>query len=172
MFEKFNKTKTVILFLLITLIISCNNTSQKTDNKENIPTKFEEVPNWSKGVVWYQIFVETFRNGDSTNDPSPKDISEAYPGFVPSDWKITEWTHDWYKADDYFAGLEGKIDIDENAMTYFGQKSQLRRYGGDLQGVLYKIDYLDSLGITAIYFNPLNDAPSNHKFDARNWRQN
>ena len=47
---------------------------------------------------------------------------------------------------------------------------QLRRYGGDLQGVLNKLDYLKELGITAIYFNPLNDAPSLHKYDARNFR--
>ena len=45
-----------------------------------------------------------------------------------------------------------------------------RRYGGDLQGVLNKLDYLQDLGITAIYFNPLNDAPSLHKYDARNYR--
>ncbi len=47
---------------------------------------------------------------------------------------------------------------------------QLRRYGGDLQGVLDKVAYIDSLGITAIYFNPLNDAPSMHKYDPRHWR--
>jgi glycosidase len=47
---------------------------------------------------------------------------------------------------------------------------QLRRYGGDLQGVLDKLDYLQSLGVTALYFNPLNDAPSLHKYDARNYR--
>jgi glycosidase len=46
----------------------------------------------------------------------------------------------------------------------------MRRYGGDFQGVLEKIDYLKNLGITAIYFNPINDAPSLHKFDARNYR--
>ena len=47
---------------------------------------------------------------------------------------------------------------------------QLRRFGGDLQGVLDKLDYLQELGITAIYFNPINDAPSLHKYDARNYR--
>ena len=46
----------------------------------------------------------------------------------------------------------------------------MRRYGGDLQGVLDKISYIESLGVSAIYFRPLNDAPSLHKYDARNWR--
>jgi glycosidase len=45
-----------------------------------------------------------------------------------------------------------------------------RRYGGDLQGVLDRLDYLQDLGVTALYFNPVNDAPSLHKFDARNYR--
>ncbi|MEL7147012.1 MAG: alpha-amylase family glycosyl hydrolase, partial [Bacteroidota bacterium] len=57
-----------------------------------------------------------------------------------------------------------------NPVTSFGSKSQLRRYGGDLQGVLDQIPYLDSLGITAVYFNPVNDAPSLHKYDPRYWR--
>ena len=50
------------------------------------------------------------------------------------------------------------------------EKRNCAGYGGDLQGVLEKVDYIDSLGVNAIYFRPLNDAPSLHKYDARNWR--
>jgi glycosidase len=89
---------------------------------------------------------------------------------VPEGWRITPWTHDWYKHDPYFDQVKGSIDMAGDTIESFGQLSRLRRYGGDLQGVLDKIGYLDSLGITAVYFNPLNDAPSDHKFDARNWR--
>ena len=46
---------------------------------------------------------------------------------------------------------------------------QARRYGGDLQGVLDRLDYLQELGVTALYLNPVNDAPSLHKYDARNY---
>jgi cyclomaltodextrinase / maltogenic alpha-amylase / neopullulanase len=46
---------------------------------------------------------------------------------------------------------------------------QSRRYGGDLQGLLDRLDYLQDLGITALYLNPVNDAPSLHKYDARNY---
>ena len=132
-------------------------------------TAFENPPEWSKEAIWYQIFVERFRNGDSTNDPTIKDIQGAYPGMVPEDWAITPWIQDWYKDDPYFANLDTITDFFGNKLTYFGQKAQLRRYGGDLQGVLDKMDYLEGLGITAVYFNPLNDAPSLHKYDARNW---
>jgi cyclomaltodextrinase len=49
----------------------------------------------------------------------------------------------------------------------FGDMVQYRRYGGDLQGVLNKLDYLHELGVTALYLNPINDAPSLHKYDPR-----
>ena len=130
----------------------------------------DKPPAWAKEVVWYQIFVERFRNGDSSNDPTPDDMVGTYPGFVPEGWQVTPWTQDWYKPDPYFAALEGTSDENGYPVHHFGQHSQLRRYGGDLQGVLDQVDYLDSLGISAIYFNPLNDAPSLHKYDARHWR--
>jgi len=171
MIDKSKIAKAVVASMLILLVVGCGtSTKQDSNTNEDVLTQFEDAPAWSKEVVWYQIFVDTFRNGDPDNDPTPDDIIEAYPGFVPSDWKITPWTHDWYKPDDYFEGLESELDMDGNPMVQSWQKIQLRRYGGDLQGVLDKIDYLDSLGVTAIYFNPLNDAPSIHKFDARNWR--
>ncbi len=118
------------------------------------------VPEWSKHVVWYQIFPERFRNGDSSNDPRPKDMYAASNFFkTPDDWKVTSWTQDWYKQDQWAEKLSDD----------FYSNLQLRRYGGDLQGVLDKVDYLKELGISAVYFNPLNDAPSLHKYDARNY---
>ena len=42
-------------------------------------------------------------------------------------------------------------------------------YGGDLQGVLDKLDYLEGLGIEVIYFNPLFVSPSNHKYDIQDY---
>ena len=43
---------------------------------------------------------------------------------------------------------------------------QRQRYGGDLQGIIDKLDYLQSLGVTAIYLNPIFESPSLHKYDA------
>jgi cyclomaltodextrinase len=51
----------------------------------------------------------------------------------------------------------------------FNDNMYYRRYGGDLQGVLDKLDYLQNLGVTALFMNPLNDAPSAHKYDARHY---
>jgi glycosidase len=57
-----------------------------------------------------------------------------------------------------------------NSETAFHHQVQRRRYGGDLQGVMDQLDHLSELGINAVYFNPLNDAPSLHKYDARHYR--
>jgi len=115
-------------------------------------------PQWSQEVIWYQIFVERFHNGDPTNDPTPENIYAA-SNFtqVPEDWSITPWTSDWYEQEPWAKELTS---------NYY-DALQHRRYGGDLQGVIDKLDYLQDLGITAIYLNPINDAPSLHKYDAR-----
>lgn len=127
------------------------------------PQDISQVPEWSKEAIWYQIFVERFRNGDPGNDPTLADLQFAYPDSLPLDWTITPWSWDWYKPDPYFKHLDKSQD-------HFGSKAQIRRYGGDLQGVLDQLDYLEELGINAIYFNPLNDAPSLHKYDPRQYR--
>jgi cyclomaltodextrinase len=87
-------------------------------------------------------------------------MAGSYPGALPAGWSVTHWGHDWY-------GHEPWLDS-VNADGFYS-KIQARRYGGDLQGVLDKMDYIQSLGITAIYFNPLNDSPSLHKYDAASY---
>ncbi len=153
--QKLIKIFVCILILGISLS-ACMQTSKKS-NQANISTP----PTWAKNVIWYQIFVERFSNGDTLNDPTPETIYSS-SNFIktPENWSITPWTQQWYKEEDW---------TDQTAQDFYSNL-QLRRYGGDLQGVLNKLDYLKELGITAIYFNPLNDAPSLHKYDARNYR--
>lgn len=161
-----------LFFLTITLYLftatGCREESQPGEFEKS--TAFEEVPEWSKNVVWYQIFIERFRNGDPNNDPTAEDIIGNFSSYIPDNWTITPWTQDWYKPDSWFDELHGKKTLAGYPIEEFGHKAQLRRYGGDLQGVLDKMDYLVDLGITAVYFNPLNDAPSLHKYDPRHWR--
>ena len=121
---------------------------------------FDQAPDWAREAIWYQIFVERFRNGDLSNDPRPEYMQGAYPGYVPANWQVTPWHQDWYEQENW-AKAEGGD---------FHRLAAARRFGGDLQGVLDKLDYLEDLGITAIYFNPLNDSPSLHKYDARHYR--
>jgi glycosidase len=119
-----------------------------------------DVPAWAKEVVWYQIFVERFRNGDPANDPTLHDMEGAWPDVRPDGWEPTPWTQDWFRQEPWAQATGEEIY----------RTIQLRRYGGDLQGVIDQLDYLEGLGITAIYLNPINDAPSLHKYDARNYR--
>lgn len=117
-------------------------------------------PAWAKEAVWYQIFVERFHNGDSRNDPGPADIAiEPLGHRPPAGWSVTPWTKSWYEQEPWAvkAGLK------------FNEGLQYRRYGGDLQGVLDKLDYLQDLGINALFLNPINHAPSLHKYDASSY---
>jgi glycosidase len=118
------------------------------------------VPAWAKDVVWYQIFVERFRNGDPSNDPTLRDMEGSWPHMRPAGWQPTPWTQDWYRQEPW-AEATGEP---------FYRTVQMRRYGGDLQGVIDQLDYLQDLGVTALFLNPINDAPSLHKYDARNYR--
>ena len=113
------------------------------------------VPEWSKHVVWYQIFPERFCNGDYGNDPQFHDIFGSWPHDTTSAWHLSNWTGDWYALEKW-----------ENDGQGFFHHVQRRRYGGDIQGIIDKLDYLQDLGITAIYLNPMFESPSLHKYDA------
>ncbi len=114
------------------------------------------TPDWARTVVWYQIFPERFHNGDVSNDPTLADLSGAWPHDLNEPWQVHPWTSDWYEKQPYEQAHAGK-DI------WF--HLQRRRYGGDLQGIIDKLDYLQDLGITALYLNPVFAAPSSHKYD-------
>jgi len=159
----------LVLAFIITGLFSFSKQYGASENDPKKTTAFEDAPGWARDVIWYEIGVERFRNGDPNNDPTVEDIQGAYPGFVPDGWNVTPWTQDWYKHDPYFSNLIGEKNSSGYEMSQFVDVVHSRRYGGDLQGVLDKIDYLDSLGITAVYFRPIFDSPSLHKYDARNW---
>jgi len=123
-------------------------------------TEFNEPPEWSKSAIWYQIFVERFYNSDPLNDPQPRNINiPPIKMIAPENWAVTPWTQDWYRQEEWA----------RESGNSFGEMAQYRRYGGDLRGVIDKLDYLQDLGVTALFMNPLNDAPSLHKYDARNY---
>lgn len=100
------------------------------------------VPDWAKGAVFYQIFVDRFCNGDPSNDVLNREY--LYVDGIPST-SARSWSED-------------SLALDVG-----------RFYGGDLQGVLDKLDYIESLGVNAIYFNPLFVSPSNHKYDIQDY---
>ena len=148
--------------LLIVALVLSGILATSCKNEMQVETKlaFENPPKWSQEAVWYQVFVERFRNGDSSNDPTLEDIKTSYPYKYPDNWEVSQWNSQWFKLS----------PVEE---AYYGDDFytavQSRRYGGDLQGLLDKLDYLADLGITALYINPLNYSPSLHKFDATDY---
>ena len=99
------------------------------------------VPKWARGAVFYQIFVDRFYNGDTSNDVL--DNEYCYIG------EHTRQVTDWFKYPD---------NMDVRSF-----------YGGDLQGVMDKLDYLQGLGVDVIYLNPIFVSPSNHKYDIQDY---
>lgn len=99
------------------------------------------TPTWAKGAVMYQIYVDRFYNGDTTNDV----LSNEYTYIGEHTVKVEDW--------EKYPATMGVREF----------------YGGDLQGVLDKLDYLQDLGIDVIYFNPLFVSPSNHKYDIQDY---
>jgi cyclomaltodextrinase len=143
--------------LLLTLVVfasACAWGSPRGVHEANL-----DVPAWAGDAIWYQIFVERFRNGDPSNDPTVHEIEGVTDERTPPGWLPTPWSQDWYRQEPW-AKATGK--------DFYGTV-QFRRYGGDLQGVIDRLDYLQELGVTALYLNPVNDAPSLHKYDARNY---
>ncbi len=96
-----------------------------------------KTPDWAKGAVIYQIYVDRFYNGDPGNDV----LTDEYRYIGAGTVKVDDWN------------------------KYPAEMGVREFYGGDLQGVLDKMDYLQDLGIDVIYFNPLFVSPSNHKYD-------
>ena len=93
------------------------------------------VPAWAADAVFYQLFPERFANGDKSNDPTRESLES--PDIVPKNWKISPWTGDWYARADWEKQLGPNFF--ENGVFH-------RRYGGDLQGVIDKLDYLSNAG--------------------------
>lgn len=133
----------MIIFAFV-LIISCK--------QKEIP----KHPEWVKDAIFYQIFPERFNNADRTNDPTLESLTGSWPYDTKSAWHINPWTADWYKLQPW----------EEANGRGFNYNSQRRRFGGDIQGVIDKLDYLSDLGINTIYLNPIFHAPSLHKYDA------
>jgi alpha-glucosidase len=99
------------------------------------------TPDWAKGAVMYQIFVDRFCNGDVDNDV----------------------------VDNEYVYLKQNVAHSKDWNKYPDQLDVCSFYGGDLQGVWDKLDYLEKLGVEVIYLNPIFVSPSNHKYDCQDY---
>ncbi len=114
-----------------------------------------ETPDWVKNAVMYQIFPDRFFDGDSSNNQA-QTWARGTVGY--------EFVEDWYTLPENPEML-GKEGYPENALAGDGNWSN-EMYGGDLQGIIQRIDYLKALGVNVIYLNPVFWSISNHRYDA------
>ncbi|MFN7576790.1 MAG: glycoside hydrolase family 13 protein [Planctomycetota bacterium] len=151
-----------VTFLLLTCGLTATALAQTTPPTAApvLKTKSTKsrVPEWVSDAVFYQLFPERFRNGDSSNDPDRKSLED--PNWVPETWQLTPWTADWYSRADWER---------QSGPNFYENGVFNRRCGGDLQGVLDQLDYLKKLGVNCIYFNPVFYARSLHKYDGNSF---
>ena len=100
-----------------------------------------QIPDWLSGGIMYQIFPDRFYRSGTTKYNVPQD----------------RYLHQrWGSQPEWRPNHQGEITNSD----YFG---------GDLDGIIQKLDYLQSLGITCIYLNPIFEAHSNHRYDTADY---
>ncbi|MBP3729056.1 MAG: alpha-glycosidase, partial [Lachnospiraceae bacterium] len=103
---------------------------------------FFRVPDWARGALWYQIFPDRFYNADPHND--------VLTGEIFDDVELVSRKMRW-----------------EDPVTALDVHHY---YGGDLKGILEKLDYLAGLGVEVLYLNPVFVSPSNHGYNTQDYR--
>lgn len=102
-----------------------------------------ETPDFLKGGIMYQIFPDRFYRSGKTHDNVPKDR------IMRENWEDTPY----YRPD-------------ENGHVWNNDY-----FGGDLDGIVQKLPYLKSLGVTCIYLNPIFESHENHRYNTANYRK-
>lgn len=110
------------------------------------------VPQWYKDAVAYQIFPDRFCRGEDYLDRWQASL-DARRGF---DGPGRELVQDWDTDPYYNKAADGSI-------------VRWNFWGGTLEGICSKLDYIKSLGVSLIYLNPVFAAASNHKYDTADY---
>jgi glycosidase len=110
-----------------------------------------QVPEWAADAVYYYIFPDRFRNGDKHNDPQP--------GVGKYHDKTVEFHQNWLEKPAKPGTGDGYDAIYNNDF-----------FGGDLAGIIDKLDYIRELGANTIYMTPVFRASSNHKYDTADYK--
>ena len=134
------------------------------------------VPDWSKSSVGYQIYIDSFRNGNPDNDPIFNEFGtddfkaptgQIRSGTQKKDLVAAQWGTGAYNTEftvnDWNGNYETKNVWEENALNEV--KNYSRYYGGDLQGIKDKLDYLKELGVEYLILSSPFYSLSNHKYD-------
>ena len=139
------------------------------------PGKLTHIPEWAKGSVGYQIYIDSFRNGDVDNDAifnefGTDDFSEPTgeirSGTSKRDLVIAYWGGNekpQFSLNEWNSNYEEKSEWEENTLN--DVQNYTRYYGGDLEGIIEKLDYIKNLGVEYIILSSPFYSLSNHKYD-------
>ena len=111
-----------------------------------------KVPDWAPDVVYYYIFPDRFRNGNPANDPQA--------GVAKYHDHTVELHRNWNDK----PSVPGSGDGSD---AHFNNDF----FGGDLEGIIQKLDYIQELGANTLYMTPIFKAASNHKYDTADYQQ-
>jgi glycosidase len=110
------------------------------------------VPDWAQDAVYYYIFPDRFRNGDRRNDPKPGvDKYQDHTVEFHNNWNDKPWRP---------GSGDGSDAVYNNDF-----------FGGDIAGIIEKLDDIRALGANTLYITPMFAAASNHKYDTADYRR-
>ena len=110
------------------------------------------VPDWAPDIVYYYVFPERFRNGDPLNDPKPG---------------VTRYHQHGVEVHKHWGDRPFRPGSGDGSDAHFNNDF----FGGDLEGLIQKLDYIKDLGANTIYMTPVFKASSNHKYDTADYRE-
>lgn len=131
--------------------VFCFGKNTHSENKEEVRSfqltvfaKEYETPDWfSKGVT-YQIFVDRFHRGLKTKDLT---------------------------GDEFFCVHKSINEMPDFLPNEKGIVENRDIFGGDLEGIIEKLPYLEKLSVRTIYLNPIFEAWSNHKYNTADYKK-
>ena len=122
--------------------------------------------------VWY-YFEDGFLTEEQVNMEGRILQYFIVPWMNPADVNRTPgWVNDtvWYQIfPDRFCCGDPVGNTPDVLPWQTGTVTNREKYGGDLEGIRRKLPYLQDLGITGIYLNPIMEAETNHKYDTKDY---
>lgn len=94
---------------------------------------------WTQGLLMYQIFPDRFANSNPERELT-------HPGVYGQEARFMKWGE--------------KPEAPPIGRDF---------YGGDLRGIIDRLDYIKDLGIECIYMTPIFEAATNHRYEAINF---
>ncbi len=108
-------------------------------------------------------------------DAEPEDINDTFEvpylgerdTYSPPDWIVGTTYYQIFP--ERFNRSETGPEHSRTLVPWDSVPTRDSFYGGNIQGIIEKIDYIADLGVTVVYFTPVFEAPSNHKYDTINY---